>query len=136
LYGSVPTLYNPVTSRLRETKKIIIAWETRNQMILTIYFKNGTGSKDGHTYYFSEEEYRNFSRDFEAYLTTGMPRGGKYPCQEHDEHGEQLPIQALIVEFAAIAFVDLKISMARIANRARLIELAKRRVGEDVSNKH
>jgi hypothetical protein len=101
-------------------------------MILTIYFKNGTGSKDGHVYDFSKEQYQKFREDFEAFLKLGTPRGSTYVCRQHDEAGNQ-PVEGLIIEFDSIAFVNLNVSMASIQTRAQQIEIAKMRVKKDSS---
>lgn len=82
-------------------------------MTLTIYFKN-TGSKDGHTYYFSEREYLNFRTDFESYVKTGMPKGGTYVCRRLDGSDQLEAFAGLMVEFDSLAFIDLQVRMDKL----------------------
>jgi hypothetical protein len=90
-------------------------------MIVTIYFKN-TGSREGHTYHFPDSEYLQFSTDFESYLKTGMPKGGKYACYQVNDDGFPTTVEGLMLDFDSVAFVDLKVQMETLKMRRDKIE--------------
>jgi len=96
-----------------------------NSATMNVKFRFKVNSSNSLTYHFENDEYRRFRTDYEGYILSGSPKGGRYFCGPVVEAGEALIANELLIDFASISFVDVQVDLGKLNELRRQTEEAK-----------